>query len=125
MAEKDVQTILNELVRRANESTRRLRALEERSSLIETRISSMQDSLLRDFEERRTFAEGIALKLKDFDTNLLRINTELERINKNMDKMAKRTELKEIENILTIFNPLRTNFITKEEVERMIEEKSQ
>ncbi len=123
MAEKDVQTILNELVRRANEGTRRLRALEERSSLVETRISSMQDSLLKDLEERRVFAEGIAQKLKDFDTSLLRINTELERINKNMDKMAKRSELKEIENILSIFNPLKTNFITRDEAERMIEEK--
>jgi hypothetical protein len=39
--------------------------------------------------------------------------------------MAKKTELKEIENMLSFFNPLKTNFVTREEVGRMIEQKGE
>ncbi len=122
--EKDVPTILNELVRRANESTRRLRALEERTLLMETRLSSIQDSILRNTEETRKGISTLIEKIKDTDTQMLRIDNEILRINKNADKFAKKTELKEVENTMSFFSPLKTGFVTKEEVERMIIERS-
>jgi uncharacterized protein (DUF342 family) len=123
MAERDVQAVLTELVRRENESSRRLRALEERSSLTEMRASTLQDSMLKMIEERKTFNEKINERLTNIENSILRIDNELMKINKNLEKMAKRTELKELENMLSFFNPIKTNFVTREEVERMIEEK--
>jgi hypothetical protein len=61
-------------------------------------------------------------KLGEIETNILRIDNELIRMNKNVDKMAKRTELKELENMIEIFSPMRTNFTTKEDVRRIIKE---
>jgi uncharacterized protein (DUF342 family) len=123
MVERDVQAVLTELVRRENESSRRLRALEERSSLTEMRASTLQDSLLKMIEERKTFNEKINERLTNIENSILRIDNELMKINKNLEKMAKRTELKELENMLSFFNPIKTNFVTREEVERMLEEK--
>jgi replicative DNA helicase len=122
MVERDVQAILNELVRRANESTRRLRALEERDAVIETHVSTLEDSVLKIIEENRLLGETINEKLTNIDNNIVRINNELAKINKNMEKMAKRTELKELENMIAIFNPMKTNFVTKEDVERIVRE---
>ena len=122
MVERDVQAILNELVRRANESSRRLRALEERDSLIETRVSTIQDEILKMIEDKRLINEKINEKLTEIETNILRIDNELIRMNKVIDKMAKRTELKELENMIAIFNPMKTNFVTKEDVKRIIRE---
>ena len=123
MVERDVQAVLTELVRRENESSRRLRALEERSSLTEMRASTLQDSLLKMIEERKLFNEKINERLTNIETTILRIDNELMKINKNLEKMAKKTELKELENMLSFFNPIKTNFVTKEEVERMLEER--
>jgi uncharacterized protein (DUF342 family) len=125
MVERDVQAILTELVRRENESSRRLRALEERSSLTEMRASTLQDSFLKMSEERKVFNEKLNERLINIENSILRIDNELVKINKILEKMAKKTELKEIENMLSFFNPLKTNFVTKEEVERMIEEKGE
>ena len=44
---KDIQVILSELVRRMNEHARRIRAVEERTALLETQLSSMQDTILK------------------------------------------------------------------------------
>ena len=118
---KDVPAVLNELVRRANETTRRLRALEERSSLIENKISSIQDTLLRTNSENKDINEKLTNQLKGFQTELMRIDNELLKVNKNIERTAKRSELKELENMMSFFNPLKSNFVTKDEVERMIE----
>jgi len=125
MVERDVQAILTELVRRENESSRRLRALEERSSLTEMRASTLQDSFLKMNEEKKAFNEKLNERLTNIENSMLRIDNELVKINKNLEKMAKRTELKELENMLSFFNPLKTNFVTREEVERIIEEKGE
>ena len=123
MVERDVQAVLTELVRRENESSRRLRDLEERSSLTEMRASTLQDNILKMIEERKLFNEKLGERLTNIENSILRIDNELVKINKNLEKMAKRTELKELENMLSFFNPMKTNFVTREEVERMLEEK--
>jgi hypothetical protein len=123
MAARDIEAVLTELVRRANETTRRLRALEERDSNIEIRLGTVQDFVLKITEERKVTNESINERLTNIENDIIRINNELLRINKNIEKMAKRTELKELENILSIYSPIKTNFVTKGEVERMMEEK--
>jgi len=123
MATRDIEAVLTELVRRANETTRRLRALEERDSIIETRLGTVQDFILKITEERKVTNESINERLTNIENDIIRINNELLRVNKNMEKMAKRTELKELESMMSIFSPLKTNFVTKGEVERMLEEK--
>jgi phosphate starvation-inducible protein PhoH len=125
MVERDVQAILTELVRRENESSRRLRALEERSSLSEMRSSTLQDAFLKLSEEKRAFNEKLNERLTSIENSILRIDNELVKINKNLEKTAKKTELKEIENMLTFFNPLKTNFVTREEVRRIVGEKGE
>ena len=123
MVERDVQAILTELVRRENESSRRLRALEERSSMTEIRTSTLQDDMLKLNEEKRLSNEKLNERLTGIENSVLTINNELTKINKNLEKVAKRTELKELENMLSFFNPMKTNFVTKEDVERIIEKK--
>jgi uncharacterized protein (DUF342 family) len=125
MVERDVQAILTELVRRENETSRRLRALEERSSLTEMRASTLQDSFLKMNEERKMSNEKLNERLINIENSILRIDNELAKISKILEKMAKKTELKEIENMLSFFNPLKTNFVTREEVGRMIEDKGE
>lgn len=119
-APKDVQTILEEVVRRINEHGRRLRLLEERSRGIETRLGTVEESILRNSDAAREDVEKISSVLKDLDTRLLKIENDIEKMAKDIAKSARRTELQEIENLLKLYSPLTSTFVTKEQVERMI-----
>jgi hypothetical protein len=123
MAEKDVQAVLNEVVRRANETVRRLRDLEEKDSLIENRLNTAETTILNLTDGKRELDEKFTLKTDEIEKNIMRIDNELLKINKISDKMAKKSEMKELENMISIYNPIKTNFITKEDVELMIEER--
>jgi uncharacterized protein (DUF342 family) len=120
MAERDVQAILTELVRRENESSRRLRALEERSSLTEMRAGTLQDAFLKMSEDKKISSDKLNERLTGIENNMLRLENEMIKINKMLEKMAKKTELKELENMLSFFNPIKTNFVTRDEVQRMM-----
>jgi len=120
MAERDVQAILTELVRRENESSRRLRALEERSSLTEMRAGTLQDAFLKMSEDKKISSDKLNERLTGIENNMLRLENEMIKINKMMEKMAKKTELKELEHMLSFFNPIKTNFVTRDEVQRMM-----
>ncbi len=120
MAERDVQAILTELVRRENESSRRLRALEERSSLTEMRAGTLQDAFLKMSEDKKISSDKLNERLTGIENNMLRLENEMIKINKMLEKMAKKPELKELENMLSFFNPIKTNFVTRDEVQRMM-----
>lgn len=83
----------------------------------------MQDAMLRMTDDVRKDFQGTDGKLKDFENRLVIANNEMGKIGKNMEKMARKSELKELENLIELFNPLKASFITKEEVERLVEEK--
>ncbi|MBU5557853.1 MAG: hypothetical protein QW751_01565 [Candidatus Aenigmatarchaeota archaeon] len=123
MAERDIEIKVDELVRRSNEIMRRLRALEERDSIIEARLGSVQDAMLRMTEDIRKEFENMDGKMKDFENRLIIANNEIAKIEKNMEKMARKTELTELASLIELYNPLKASFITKEEAERLVEEK--
>ena len=123
MAEKDIQAVLNEIVRRANETVRRLRDLEESDSLIEGRLNTAETGILNLSSEKKEMNEAITARLDEMDKSIIRIDNELVRLAKNVDKMAKKTEVRELENLISIYNPIKTKFITREEAELMIKER--
>jgi hypothetical protein len=123
MAEKDIQAVLNEVVRRANETVRRLRDLEENDSLIESRLNTAETGILNLSNEKKEMSDALTARLDDIDKSIIRIDNELLKLGKNVDKMAKRSEVKELENLISIYNPIKTKFITREELDVVLEER--
>lgn len=120
---KDIDIILSELVRKVNESGRRMRILEERSASIENRLNSLEEAILRNAENSRGSLEKIENHFKGLDASMLKAENDLGRITKEMEKTAKRIELKELENLISLYNPIKSRFVTKEEVLRMLKER--
>ena len=120
--ERDIQVVLNELVRRADEAARRLRMLEGRSEVIESRISSIQDTIIRTSKENKVELSELSITVKKFESELLRLNNELSKFSKNLDKFAKKSEVKAVENTISLLNPITSEFVTRNEVERLIQE---
>ena len=124
MAEKkEVGVVLSELVRRLNEHGRRLRVMENRNSVIESKLNSIEDAMLKMNEDIKERFKEVADISKDFDAKFMKLENDINRVNKNMDKMAKKSELKELENMVSLFNPITSKFITKKDLERLLEER--
>lgn len=122
---KDLQTVIDEIVRRLNEHGRRLRVLEERNRAIETKIGSAEDIILRNAESARLKTEEVANTLKEMDARVMKVENDLSKIARDMGKTVKKAEVLELENLLSLYNPLRSAFMTRDEVERLMKEKKE
>jgi hypothetical protein len=63
------------------------------------------------------------MDIKNIIKNLSELRTEMMRINKDIDRTAKKSEVKELESMLDLYSPIKSKFTTKDEVERLIDEK--
>jgi len=119
----DMQIIGMEMSNRINTDTRRIRTLEQRLSAAESRIGALQEKVIDEIDRLRKSFDQISVDLKAVSENLSEIHSEILNINKNLDKTAKKAELKELENLLDLYNPIKSRFTTKDEVMRIIEDK--
>jgi predicted nucleic acid-binding Zn-ribbon protein len=125
VAEKPVETraVINELVRRINEDTRRIRALEQRLSRIDNSIGSLQENALTQLNDLKVRLEKISNGLVGVSEKLNLIENEILRINKELIKTATKTEVKQIESFIDLLNPIKSRFVTRDEAERMLDDK--
>ncbi|MBU5682522.1 MAG: hypothetical protein QXE43_00630 [Candidatus Aenigmatarchaeota archaeon] len=112
------QKIINIL----NDMNLYLKFLEQRIIKLELELKTLNEN----FEKyRKTVIEEIDkfkkenLFLKDLIDSL---NLEIEKIKLELKKKADLAEVKEIKELLNLFNPLKSTFVTKEEVKRIVNE---
>ncbi len=122
---QNMQTFSNEIVKMVNTNTRRIRILEQRLSGFERRIGSLEDRIIDEIDNLRRGLEQINLDIKAVSESLSGIRVEMLNINKDLNRTAKKTEVKELESLLDIYNPIKSKFITRDELERFMEEKSE
>ena len=119
----DMQTLGTEMASRINTDTRRIRAIEQRLGGIELRIGALEEKIIDEIDHLRKSFEQISVDIKAVTDNLSEIRSEILKINKNLDKTAKKSEVKELETLLDIYNPIKSRFTTKDEVTRIIEDR--
>lgn len=122
MPEKDIEAIVGELIRRITEHGRRLRALEERNTINEMRMDSIEEGLLKISENVKQSISANEQRIKGFENELFKVRTDINKLNKLIEKTAKKTEVKEVENMISLFNPLKSQFVTRDEMKRIIKE---
>ncbi|MEM0324360.1 MAG: hypothetical protein QXW35_00455 [Candidatus Aenigmatarchaeota archaeon] len=112
------QKIINIL----NDMNLYLKFLEQRIIKLELELKTLSEN----FEKyRKTVIEEIDkfkkenLSLKNLIDSL---NLEIEKIKLELKKKADLAEVKEIKELLNLFNPLKSTFVTKEEVKRIVNE---
>ena len=113
----NVNVIMQELVRRSNEDSRRLRSLEQRLDGIENRINNFENGMLdRNKKVNQKFAE-LDLSMKTVGEEMMKLSAGIEKINKQVIKFARKQDLKEIERMLDLISPIRQEFVTKDQLE--------
>ena len=112
-----------ELVKRMNESTRRIRIIEQRVDRVESSIESIQGNTLTQLNDLKFALEKIANRIVTVSEKLINIEGEILRLSKELSKTATKRELKQMEIFIDLINPITAKFATKDEVEKMIDNK--
>lgn len=118
--EDKMSLIMQELVRRSNEESRRLRVLEQRLQTLEQRSVTGEESSsakLKKINDKLIELET-AMKMQSDET--LKIKTNLDRIIKQSDNFARKSDVKEIEKMFELLNPVTHEFVTRKELENMV-----
>jgi len=125
MAEKgeDVRVVTSEILRRVNEDNRRIRLLEQRMDRMDDSVGGLEDNVLSELDELKIGIERLSDKILKIGEKLKGIEDEIEKMRKDLGKTATKSEVKQLETFVNIVNPITSKFVTKEELERIMEER--
>lgn len=118
-----LHAIINELVDRTNSDTQRLRVLEQRSEVLSSRSNALEQEILsinKQLQKTMLTTDTKNMKLED---RLKKNENMIREIVKQMKKLATASKIGELEQLIEIYNPIKSQFVTKEEVERILKEK--
>lgn len=117
------QAILQELVRRANETNRRMRSIEQRIEAMEIKQTSQDQSMLERTQKLNGKLKEIEVTVESLKDEMLRFKNNLDKINKQMPDLARKRDIKEIERMFELLNPIRREFLTRDELEEELKSK--
>jgi prefoldin subunit 5 len=123
--EKDTNEMqaFGEVIKVISTNTRRIRSVEQRLDGLEMRMGSIEEKIINEIEGIKKDFEEIHMYIRQISKNLSELRAEMLRMDKIINKTAKRTEVKELESLLDLYSPIKSKFATRDEVERLIEEK--
>ncbi|MBI2084107.1 MAG: hypothetical protein HYT70_00630 [Candidatus Aenigmarchaeota archaeon] len=116
----DITRLAEELVKRLNENTRRIRIVEQRMDRMDNSINALEDNTLNQLNDLKMFLEKITDRLVSLSEKLVGIESEILRLSKELSKTATKREFKEIETYMELINPVTAKYVTKDEMERYI-----
>lgn len=119
--DKQTDVVLKELVKRANSTNRRLRTLEERVETLETKLLTIEQTLTKRDEEFKDTLLQLKAELSEQKGSMWKLNKAVEILKEKMKTAATKMDVKEIEKMIELLDPLKNQFVTREEVEKMIE----
>ena len=125
MAKKptSLHTIINELVERTNSDTQRIRIIEQREESLLSRIDSVEQELLNINQAITKLTKDLEASIKANDAKDSEIGNTVKEVIRHLKTLAPKEKVTELETLIDIYNPLKSNFITKEEAGNLIDEK--
>jgi len=118
-----MNVMLNSLVNRVNDNSKRIRELEESIRNLKEQLNSLQSESLKQKKtiiENETSTKNSTKQILD---RLANLEVDIDKVNREIKDLITRREFKEIENYLELINPITSKFVTKKEVEELIQER--
>ncbi|MCX6817650.1 MAG: hypothetical protein NTU57_02235 [Candidatus Aenigmarchaeota archaeon] len=117
------ERIMVDLINRVNENVQRLRVIEQKMQAADLRINSAEQNVV-------SYTKNMQKELSDKNTTISQIDERIEKIEiaymeilKQLKLVATRANLDELKQLVSIYDPMKSSFVTKEEMERFVEEK--
>ncbi len=124
MAVQGAETgVMNELMKRVNEDRRRIRLMEQNIKRVESALSSLEESAILKMGDIKVSLETISSKMNLANERLSVLENSVAKMGKSMEKTATKIELKQLEGFIDLVNPITSKFVTKDELERALDEK--
>ena len=120
---KTLRTIIRELVERTNTDAGRIRILEQESDIVKSRTDSVEQTMIGQKKATDKALMDLDKRIEKMNKRTVQIESTLKELIKEIKKLATTSKISELETLVDIYNPLKSQFITKEEAERMIERK--
>jgi hypothetical protein len=119
-AKLTIRDILNELVERTNSNMRRLRVLEEKADTMVLRMDTIEQAVREQRDALKKTATDLEKRMIEDSERVIRIEAGLKDMASKFKKVVTTTKIRELEELVDIYNPLKSNFVTKEEVQAML-----
>ena len=113
---KTLHTVINELVERVNSNIQRLRVLEQSSDSVVIRTNSLEQNYLQLKKDLQKQISEINKSISKLDERIAKIETTLKEVIEYVKKLPTTSKIKELEEMIEIYNPITSKFVTKEEV---------
>jgi DNA repair exonuclease SbcCD ATPase subunit len=117
------QRIMADMIRRVNDNVRRLRVIEQKIQAIDTRINSIEQNFVSYNKNIQKSLSDRDLRISNLEDRILKIETTSKEILKQLKLVATKTNVEEIKQLISIYDPLKSKFVTKEEMERFVGER--
>jgi len=120
-----MRVLATELVKRVNDETRRIRLAEQRLDRFEADVGTLEGTISSQTGEFKSQLESISKGIKTLSDRMTLLENAVGRIEKELAKRATKAEMKQIESYMSLMSPITSRFVTKEEMQRAIDEKTQ
>ncbi len=114
---------IRELFEMDSENKRRLREIEQKVTAVDNSVKRAEAGLL-ELKSKMLELSGILNSNKIADETAMKgMENIINEIISNMKRLAEKSEVAGLKEIIDIYSPIKSNFITREEVENILEEK--
>lgn len=120
---RTLHTIIRELVERTNTDTGRIRILEQEGDIFKSRVNTLEQDMLNQRKQIQASLSGFESRIAKQEEMLSKLEKTIKEVIKEIKKLATVAKIKELEHLIDIYSPIKSSFITREEAERMVEEK--
>lgn len=120
---RTLHSVLREIVDRTNSDTGRIRILEQTDDTFLDRINALEQEALELKKQLIGLQGEMEGKLEEKDKRIARLEMVIKEMALELKKFATRSDVLEIRSLIDIYNPIKSNFITKEEARRILGKK--
>lgn len=120
---RTARSVLNELVERTNSNTQRLRVLEQRTESSDSRINSIEKDFIELTKNLKAMVKDTESRIAVEDDRVVQIENTVKEIVTHVKRLATSADVRGLQELIDIYNPLKSNFMTRDEVEQLIQEK--
>jgi vacuolar-type H+-ATPase subunit I/STV1 len=117
-----INAILNDVIQRVNDDTQRLRVLEQSSESLTSRINGVEQGILQSRNELQKAVSEINEGITALDERLSKTENTMKEVITHMKKLVTESQMKELQSLIELYNPVKSNFVTKEEMEKFVKE---
>ncbi|MBC5792984.1 MAG: hypothetical protein H8Z69_02980 [Nanohaloarchaea archaeon] len=117
------QDLMNRIVNRVNDFNRRVRDLEEQVRNINARVNTLDDTVLEKTKDLSGDIQELEDEIEEIRDRMANMEVDIKDLNRERRKYVSKQEIEEIENYMELMNPIKSSFMTKKEVKKLMSER--